>query len=269
MENASKALLIAASLLAGVMLLALAYGYWGKMSGYFTERSDANRLQQLIKYNNKFENYNNETIRGNELISIMNMIIDYNNYQSGIEGYDRIEIEIELNQLWEEDLIVYDVGESLFIVNPNNKITNKDEDGDIKKISELSARLLSEGQETYNLPWLTETKLQKLSANIEWIADDQGKTGKVLEDYQNNRKIKLKEILGRKVEEDEIENIKEVTCLYNQLTLFKRAMFECTDVLYQKDGEEIENGRVKKMIFKVLTESKDTPSGREEHIKFD
>lgn len=249
MENASKALLIAASLFLGVMLLALVYVYWGKMSGYFTERSDANRLQQLIKYNNKFENYNNKTIRGNELISIMNMVIDYNNYQSEIEGYDRIEIEIDLLGLQNELRDNNVSGVDQFFDSSYIKNTTSDEP--IKEISELSANLLSGAKG--NLSWLTETKLQKLSANIEWIAYDRDLSGKALEDYKANRLIKLKEILGRDVRNSEIADIKEVTCLYNQLTQFKRAMFKCTDVLYQKDGEEIENGRVKKMKFEVLT----------------
>lgn len=266
MENASKALLIAASLIIGVMLLALVYVYGGKMSGYFTEKSDANRLQQLIKYNNKFENYNNKTIRGNELISIMNMVIDYNNYQSGIEGYERIEIEIDLQNL--EDQLLDDKVSSvapLFDVNSNGEITNKNSDNDIKDISELSANILSGAKG--NLTWLTETKLQKLSANIEWIAYDEDLTGTQLQDYEANRIAKLKEILGRDIEEREIDDIKEVTCLYNQLTQFKRAVFECTDVLYQKDDEEIENGRVKKMKFEVVTEYDTFTSSYK--IKFD
>ena len=131
-------------------------------------------------------------------------------------------------------------------------IKNTTSDEPIKEISELSANLLSGAKG--NLSWLTETKLQKLSANIEWIAYDRDLSGKALEDYKANRLIKLKEILGRDVRNSEIADIKEVTCLYNQLTQFKRAMFKCTDVLYQKDGEEIENGRVKKMKFEVVTE---------------
>ena len=37
----------------------------------------ADRIKQLVEFNNKFTNYNGKTIRGNELISIMNRIIDY------------------------------------------------------------------------------------------------------------------------------------------------------------------------------------------------
>ena len=95
MENAAKALLIAAAVLIAVMLLSLVFIFKDSMAGYFAERHNATMLEQLVKFNNKFQNYNGKTVRGNELISIMNSIIDYNNYQSGIDGYDRIIIELD------------------------------------------------------------------------------------------------------------------------------------------------------------------------------
>ena len=42
-------------------------------------------------------------------------------------------------------------------------------------------------------------------------------------------------------------------------------MFKCKGVYYTKGTEEIENGRVKRMEFEVLTETKNG----ETHIKFD
>lgn len=271
MENASKALLIAAGVLVAVMLLALALVFWNNMSGYFTEQHDANRLKQLIEFNNKFANYENETIRGNELVSIMNRIIDYNNLQADLEDYDRIEIEIDLlhldDQLQDESANWH--GASSFNVNGNGLITNKTNDDDIKAISELSTYLFTQAR--IDLPWITETRLQKLSSNISWIAYDNITNPDALEDYEENRILKLKEILPGVSEddiEDDIDAIKEATCLYNEFTQFKRAMFKCKEILYLKEdetAEDLENGRVKRMLFEVVTEE----VNGETRIKFD
>ena len=48
----------------------------------------------------------------------------------------------------------------------------------------------------------------------------------------------------------EINDIIEVTCLYNEFTQFKRAVFECINIEYNSQ----ENGRVNKMQFRVVTE---------------
>lgn len=277
MENATKALMIAASVIIAVMLLALAIGYWNNMSGYYSEQHDSKTLKQLIEFNNKFANYENKTIRGNELVSIMNRIIDYNNLQADIEGYDRIEIEINLlgldDQLRDENANWN--GSSSIRVNSGGYITNKTNDDDIKAIAELSADLLTQAK--MDLPWITETRLQKLSANISWIAYDDFSTvpaaqkSETEKDYIANRLLKLQEILPG-VSKDEIENninaIKRVTCLYNEFTQFKRATFKCNEVLYLKEGEtsaDLENGRVKRMLFEVVTED----VNGETKIKFD
>lgn len=279
MENAAKALMIAASVIVAIMLLSLAIVYWDNMSGYYSEQHDAKTLKQLVEFNNKFANYENKTIRGNELVSIMNRIIDYNNLQADFEGYDRIEIQINLLNLEDQlqDESANWRGASSLRVNSNGYITNKNDDADIKAISELSADLLTQAK--IELPWITETRLQKLSANISWIAYDDfssvpsNQRSEVRKDYEANRILKLMEILPGIYENedeinDDIEAIKRATCLYNEFTQFKRATFKCKEVLYLKENEtaeDITNGRVKRMLFEVITEE----VNGETKIKFD
>lgn len=256
MENAAKALLIAAAVLIAVMLLSMVFIFWDDMAGYFTERHDATMLEQLVKFNNKFQNYNGKNVRGNELISIMNSIIDYNNYQAGVEGYDRIIIEIDL--LGHENDFKYnnESGGNTLISSGmlvNNKISNKNNDGYIKTIAEAGGRLVANS----GISEITDVKLQKLVAQISSIVDDAGLLGADLDDYKKNRKATLESILKRTVDESEIETIKTATYQYNQFTQFKKAMFECTNISYNET-----NGIVNRMQFRVILKDNGT-------IKFD
>ena len=96
MENVSKALMMAGGLLISIMVISLIVILWGRLSSYFTENSKTTTVEQDAEFNAQFENYNKKSIRGNELISVMNKIIDYNRTASDIKNYDRIIIDINL-----------------------------------------------------------------------------------------------------------------------------------------------------------------------------
>lgn len=285
MENASKALLIAAGMLLAVMLLSLLFVFWDNVAGYFTAQHDATMLKQLIEFNNKYQNYDGKTIRGNELVSIMNSIVDYNNYQSDMEGYEPIKIKISfkdetgVNHDEEMEYGNENVVEDLIPDSYNGIIKNYTNEADttindtiIEKIAETSSRLVSH-PDFSSITGLTDTKLQKMSANIEHIVDDEDDVDVVdrdeyLEEYIKYRQQLLTRILGAKnvkAEDDSgysqwIGKIKSATYHYYQYTMFKRAMFECTKVSYNET-----NGRVNKMEFQVIFED----NGMGKQIKFD
>lgn len=256
MENATKALLIAAGILLIIMIISAMVIFWDEMAGYFTEKHEATMLEQLVEFNNKFSNYNGKTIRGNELISIMNRIIDYNSYQSDMLGYEPIEITVDLKGHHGEMKYRNETGGNTLITNSiihNDGGTN---DNYIKRISETSSRLSS------NLG-ISDVKLQKLSAQIDSIVDDDVVDARSNEDYKKYRAQLLTRILGYDVEinDSRINKIKEATYQYYQFTQFKRAMFKCKSITYNQD----DNGRINGMTFEVVLET--DASG--EHIKFD
>lgn len=254
MENATKALLIAAGILLIIMIISAMVIFWDEMAGYFTEKHEATMLEQLVEFNNKFSNYNGKTIRGNELLSIMNRIIDYNNYQSDMLGYEPIAIEIDLLEKQTELRYKNETGGETLIEATTRFIHNDGGTNDnfIKRISETSSRLSS------NLG-ISDVKLQKLSAQIDNIVDDDDVLDeRSKEDYKKYRAQLLTRILGYEVEDSRIYNIKQATYQYYQFTQFKRAMFECKEIKYNE-----QNGRINEMIFEVVLDA----SG--EHIKFD
>lgn len=258
MENATKALLIAAGILLIIMIISVVMIFWDEMAGYFTEKHEATMLEQLAEFNNKFSNYNGKTIRGNELISIMNRIIDYNNYQSDMVGYERVAIIIDLKGHHEEMKYKGENGANTIIkVNDGTSITNTGVKKDelIKNIAETSSTLSA-------TLGISDVKLQKLSAQIANIVDDEAVDYRSREDYKEYRAQLLTRILGDDVEvaDSRIANIKKATYQYYQFTQFKRAMFKCTHIGYNE-----QNGRINEMKFEVVLET--DASG--EHIKFD
>lgn len=265
MENITKALLIAGAILILIMLLSAVMVFWDDLAIYFSANSDSKILQQLVEENKKFSNYEQKTIRGNELVSVMNRIINYNNYQSEIVGFDRVTIEIDFKG--HEDELKYngETGSNTIIT---GDISNATDDDEIKRVSETSSRLTSEA--SANISGITDVKLQKLSSEIANIVDepkrsyyDSNKQYKsALDSYKLTRAQKLTKILGFNIEQDDnVENIIKATYQYYQYTQFKRAMFKCTSIGYNE-----KNGRVNMMKFEVVLENS---SAGGKQIKFD
>ena len=259
MENASKALLIAAGVMLAIMLLSVIFIFGNQMASYFSEKHDAKMIEQLVEFNNKFQNYNGEVIRGNELISIMNRIVDYNDYQSEMVGYERIKITINLQNHHNELKYRNETGGSTLIT--GSTITNETNDTVIKTIATTSSRVTG----SFGINGLTDTKLQKMSANIEHIVDDEVVDARAKNEYLKYREQILSRILGYTVTQASdntlIGNAKKATYQYYQYTMFKRAMFKCTNVSYNET-----NGRVNKLDFVV--ELEDDGNGGQK-IKFD
>lgn len=57
MENATKALLIAAGVLIGIIILSMLLLGYNQISNYYQQQSDNLSLRQIVELNKKFTNY--------------------------------------------------------------------------------------------------------------------------------------------------------------------------------------------------------------------
>lgn len=139
MENATKALLIAAGILFAVMIMSLLLVGYNQISSYYSAQHEEQQIKQLADYNKIFQNYNRKKIRGNEMISLMNRVIDYNERQAYDESkkYPRMRVTIKLGaNVWQQ-----------FTYKPANKTNINDTifknvlngDGDITNVSNSSS----------------------------------------------------------------------------------------------------------------------------------
>lgn len=235
MENASKALLIAASLFFAIMILSLLVMLYNQISSLYNQQSQQKIEQQLIEFNKKFENYDQREIRGSDLVSIMNMIIDYNTREANGKEYPRLDLEIYLGTA--DNLKEYSYDGTNYLITSSNIDENQ-----ISVFSTTTSNLIN-NLSTAGINNVTESKLQQLAANIRVVL--------------NSDTDKINQILKTNLtttDSAEISSIQTATKTYYEFTQFKRAHFMCTTatggtgLTYDKN-----TGRIVKMTFRVLT----------------
>ena len=282
MENLTKALLIAAGMLIAIMILSLLVIAYNRISGFYEHQQEILSAEQLDKFNKQFQTYaDRENIRGNELISLMNKIIDYNVSQSYQDGtnYEPIKVKITIgNQFVEAFKYETDEGTKLGVQNNyitpviENTVDNVNNQSNDKKLIEITNTPNDAMQkaQSVGINNITDTQLQKLTMEISTILVDESRTDNSSNEYRRLRAIALRNILkldiGTTPENDiyidpttyktirggeKIEAIKEIVSQYYQYTQFKRACFKCPaeGVKYNP-----ETGRVIQMNFEVQTE---------------
>lgn len=98
MENASKALLMAGGILIALLVVGALLLMFNQLSSYQRSNSDDLRDVQLVEFNKQFEQYTYTDIKGYELLSLINKVIDSNENSGLINtiNYDqKITIEIK------------------------------------------------------------------------------------------------------------------------------------------------------------------------------
>ena len=277
MENITKALLMAAGMLLAVLILSLLVMAYNRISSYYERNEELLSIEQLDKFNKQFQNYaGREDIRGNELISLMNKIIDYNaseSYQVGT-NYEPIKVKITIGGNDVINAFKYetsDFGNEFIkpvIQNTVGGINNQANDQDLIAITNTpeKAREIANGVGITNL---TDTQLQKLTMEISNILIDETSIDNSSNEYRRLRAISLRNILnldiGTNATNDiylnatnyktiiggeKIEAIKQIVSIYYQYTQFKRAYFSCPEEGVKYNSQ---TGRVVEMNFQVQT----------------
>ena len=86
MENASKALLMAAGVLITILIVSLIIFARNKAADFYNSNDAIDDTSDVTKFNLQFTNYERNDVKGVELISLSNKIADYNFRHSNAEG---------------------------------------------------------------------------------------------------------------------------------------------------------------------------------------
>ena len=89
MENAAKALQMAAGVLISVMVLTLVVIGYNNLSATKRIEQDIEGREQAVNFNKQFDSYNKK-LYGSEVIALANLIDDYNKRYPESEGYHKI-----------------------------------------------------------------------------------------------------------------------------------------------------------------------------------
>lgn len=97
MENASKAIIMAGGILIGVIILSVLVLVFTPIGRVYEEQGASLSVEQLEKYNRQFNTFD-KSLYGSELISLKNLVEDYN---------FRVLQDADKNYIEENKIIVY------------------------------------------------------------------------------------------------------------------------------------------------------------------
>lgn len=262
MENITKALLIAAAVFLAMMILSLMVIGYNKISIYYKQQQELLSVEQMDKFNKQFQNYDRGDIRGNELISLMNKVIDYNtsqSYQVGT-GYKPIKVTITIGSSYLDSFKYENRGNRNDLIKEKieNIVGDKASDANLIKITS-TPDIIKDDAVLKGITNLDDTKLKKLTMEISYILIDNSLSQAQIDENKRIRASIIKNILGIEVADqtpEKIAFIEDAVSKYYQYTQFKRAHFQCTDMIHDTD-----TGRVVEMRFEVQTKNG--------HVQFD
>ena len=101
MENASKAIIMAGGILIALTILAVLVLVFNHMGTIYVEEGDSLTVEQMEKYNRQFHTYD-RSLYGSELLSLANLIDDYNRrllYNEGESGkfYEENKFDVDVS----------------------------------------------------------------------------------------------------------------------------------------------------------------------------
>lgn len=252
MENATKALLIAGGVFFGLIILTVSIFAYTQMVNYYRSKEDIIKTEQVIKFNSQYDAYIRNDVRGNDILSLINKIVDYNKREADAEGIRFERMIIEVNLAGKKDEFKYprkyDVDNKEIIMDFNNSKN----DNDIYKISKAIQTIRDNTGVNYS-----EAQLQRLATEISNIfapddfpnSDKKDNTPSYISACQKRNSI-IEDIIGKKY--DDLSNseklkLREATLEYYQYQRFKRAHFDCES---EKTVYNQGTGRIVKLVFK-------------------
>lgn len=228
MENASKALIMAGSILIALLVIGMLILGYRNISSLEQQKEDAEGNMSALDYMRKFEQFN-RTLYGSELLSLANLQEDYNNTADVLyEGYDRIEITVVTDGI---------VNSSYF---PAGTF-------DLDAISKEQDRIENElakyekAQQKYNN---RSVKYYSSKRNREIANDFDMNPPSSMPDYDIATNYLETNSTTAELLQD-IQDYKEISTIYNEFRTGKK--FRCTNVVYNN-----QNGRISSMYFEEI-----------------
>lgn len=249
MENASKALIMAGSMLIALMILGALLLMFSNLSSYQEVHTQSTREAQVIEFNNQFETYNRTDVRGNDLLSLVNRAINYNrtNSYKGTENNDRGQ-EIGYTPIV-INFVISDDDYNKYLTTPDNDhklITKKSYTigGTTNTFENDISEEITEIEENYGKENLNQIVIAMSKIFIDNNSTDQEKKEAV------NTYNKLSPISQNVSRFTELASKKDKIYKYYEYVQFKRLYFDCkqdngnSGVTYDKN-----TGRITEMNF--------------------
>ena len=96
MENASKALVIAGSMLIALIVISLLVIFFNSLRENMAVEQKEESILQATEFNKKFDSYERD-VYGSELLSLANKVYDYNVREADEKGYTEVKLIIKID----------------------------------------------------------------------------------------------------------------------------------------------------------------------------
>ena len=223
MENASKALIMAGGVLIALLVIGLLVFFYNNLSSLQSIKQSNDDVEAITEFNKKYEVYA-RNIYGSEILSLANMVDDYNTRESNNKGYTKLELYVTFKST---------INENYFV--KNQTYTARQICEQVEKIqseiNKYSSRNKKDGHIFYH-----KTAGDKISRTTAQLATMRTNDIKNTLGYEENEKLP-----------DEITNdIQAYNNIKNLLTEIKSKTFKYEEFEYDK-----KTGRITKMTYKL------------------
>ena len=229
MENASKALLIAGGVLISLIVVSgfiLAMRYMGDFQ---TANQNAKLEQQTLEFNSAYESYNRDNIRGNDIVSLMNRVSDYNTRKVS-EGYTKMQVTFTISQDIIDNNICF---ESPSVLVTRTTYTEDEIDEIVGIPDSNNAGFSVRGIENkYGQKYASQ--LASEIDNIRTLKNSHKSSSEIDEEFANMYRFpkKVSDYGG-------IDQVYKDAKLYYEYVQFKRAYFDCINTEYDDKTNRI------------------------------
>lgn len=234
MENASKALLMAAGVFLVMLILALVIFAWGKFSDYQNAKDSLVDIEDTAKFNEQFTHYDRDDVQGYEILSLANQVIDYNRRRADVgqnnEKYNPIKLVVTLNN-----------DNKKFSYDENNLLINSNE-YTISSTVNTFDEIIAEGARIERTYGSNVSQISKLISSLfsDVVKNDVDKQNVAIKKF-NSLSIK------KANNYNQLLSYKSDIYKYYEYNQFKRGVFKCDELTYDKP-----TGRVSSMKFMFL-----------------
>lgn len=274
MENSAKALLMAGGVLLTMLIVILVFYFKGRITEFYDEQGKIDDIANVAEFNKQFTNYERQKVYGYEIISLANMVEDYNTRHSGAENapndekYTPITLTVSFGnsggkveqQMWysnDGEHLFYD-GFSYIQSDTNNTIAGNTIAGIISRATNIEKKYDAQ----------TASKLAKsIKSLIVNEEEDENEINKIMSEQHVSKESAINALKQRSVndykamthEEKTYEQIEQILLNgYNGISIrtyyeyiqFKRAVFKCEGIGY--DNNVGGSGRVSSLTFSFI-----------------
>ncbi len=202
MENASKALIIAGSVLIAILVISLLVMFYNNIKEFQNANHQVDISEQISEFNKQYDVYYRDNLYGSDILSIANKVVDYNIRESEEEGYSKVETSVK-----------FKTG-----LSPNGE-------------------KLIDSKKTYNAQ-----ELNNISQNLEKKVSDLGKekyVGKTISALSGMRDNQLEDLVGKDKLQEVKAKSKSYLQYKSALTELKSKTFKATEFKYDKGTARI------------------------------